>query len=252
MSKPIPRRLASLLAGDEAPRFGGRGVSASATRARSSRFALLRVVLALSVAIGVPASAPGQASKPAPAERQAPAVSQAAKPAAPDRAALDRAAPDRAALDQAAPDRAAVIKVAAGIMQRARFCALVTLGLDGHPQSRIVDAFEPDANMVVWIATTPVTRKVAEIRKDPRVTLSYFDLNSMGYVTLIGRAAFVTAAAEKAKRWKEDWATIYKDKNRGDDYLLIKVTPVRLEVSAEGEGVKNDPKTWKPVIVEFK
>jgi general stress protein 26 len=152
----------------------------------------------------------------------------------------------------APPDRAAVIKVATGIMQRARFCALITIGADGHPQSRIVDAFEPDADMVVWIATMSLTRKVAEIRRDPRVTLSYFDPNSMGYVTLLGRAAIVSAAAEKAKHWKEDWAKLYKDKNRGDDYVLIKVTPIRLEVSAEGEGIRNDPRTWRPVLVEFR
>jgi general stress protein 26 len=156
------------------------------------------------------------------------------------------------AASAAPPDRAAVIKVATGIMQRARFCALITLDADGHPQSRIVDAFQPDAAMVVWIATTPVTRKVAEIRRDPRVTLSYFDPNSMGYVTLLGRAAIVTDAAEKGKHWKEDWAKLYKDKNRGDDYVLIKVTPIRLEVSAEGEGIKNDPKTWRPVIIDFR
>jgi general stress protein 26 len=166
-------------------------------------------------------------------------------------AALPAAAQGQAA-KPATPDRAAVIKVAAGIMQRARFCALITVGAGGHPQSRIVDAFEPGADMVVWIATTPVTRKVAEIRKDPRVTLSYFDPNSMGYVTLLGRASIVTDPGEKAKHWKEDWAKLYKDKNRGDDYLLIKVTPVRLEVSAEGEGILNDPKTWLPVIIEFK
>jgi general stress protein 26 len=150
------------------------------------------------------------------------------------------------------PDRAAVVKAAAGIMQRARFCTLVTMGDDGHPQARIMDAFPPDAQMVVWMATTPFSRKVAEIRKDPRVTLSCFDPNSMGYATLLGRAALVADPAEKAKRWKDDWAKIYKDKNRGDDYLLIKVTPIRLEVSAESEGIKNDPKTWRAVIVEFR
>jgi general stress protein 26 len=84
------------------------------------------------------------------------------------------------------------------------------------------------------------------------VTLSYFDAKTMGYVTLLGRAVLVTDPAEKAKRWKDDWAKIYKDRNRGDDYLLIRVAPIRLEVSAEGEGVKNDPKTWRAAVVEFK
>jgi general stress protein 26 len=150
------------------------------------------------------------------------------------------------------PDRAAVIKVATGIMQRARYCTLVTIGAGGHPQARIMDAFPPDEGMVVWMATTPASRKAGEIRRDPRVTLSCFDGKTMGYVTLLGRAALVTDPAEKAQRWKADWAKIYKDANRGDDYLLVKVTPIRIEVSAEGEGIKNDPTTWRPVVVEFK
>ncbi len=150
------------------------------------------------------------------------------------------------------PDRAVVLKIASGIMERARYCTLVTVGADGHPQARIMDAFPPEAEMVVWMATTPLSRKVGEIRKDPRVTLSYFDAKTMGYVTVVGTATLVSDPAEKAKRWKDDWAKIYRDRNRGDDYLLIRVTPIRLEVSAEGEGVKNDPKTWRAVVVEFR
>jgi general stress protein 26 len=172
--------------------------------------------LALAAAVALPASAPGQAARTAP------------------------------------PDRAAVVQAAAGVMERARYCTLVTIGAGGHPQARIMDAFPPDPRMVVWMATTPLTRKVDEIRKDPRVTLSYFDSNSMAYVTLVGRAALVSDPAEKATRWKDDWAKLYKDRNRGDDYLLIKVTPLRLEVSAETQGVMNDPKTWRPVSIEFK
>ena len=71
-------------------------------------------------------------------------------------------------------------------------------------------------------------------------------------MTLIGRATLVTDPAEKAKRWRDDWGKIYKDRNRGDDSLLIRVAPVRLEVSAEGEGVKNDPNTWRAAVVEFR
>ena len=79
------------------------------------------------------------------------------------------AAPVRQA--QAAPDRAAVIKVAREVMQQARYCDMVTLGEDGQPQARVVDAFAPEADLTVWIATKPLSRKIAQIRKDPRVTL---------------------------------------------------------------------------------
>jgi len=150
------------------------------------------------------------------------------------------------------PGRAVVLKVASGIMERARYCTLVTVGADGHPQARVMDAFPPEAEMVVWMATTSLSRKVGEIRSDPRVTLSYFDAKTMGYVTVVGKATLVSDPAEKAKRWKDDWAKIYQDRNRGDDYLLIRVTPIRLEVSAEGEGVKNDPRTWRAAVVPFR
>jgi general stress protein 26 len=169
-------------------------------------------------------------------------------------AARAQTVPEAAAVRQAPsrPDRATVIKVARDVMTQARYCDMVTIGEDGQPQARVIDAFAPEADFTVWIATNPLSRKVGQIRKDPRVTLLYFNPNAMAYVTLIGRAALVTDPAEKAKRWKDDWAAIYKNKNRGDDYLLVRITPTRLEVSAEGLGVKNDPRTWKPVVIDLK
>jgi general stress protein 26 len=169
-----------------------------------------------------------------------PGIARAQSPAAPGR------------LAQGGPDRATVLTVAREVMQQARYCDMVTIGEDGQPQARVIDAFAPEADMTVWIATNPISRKVAQIRKDPRVTLLYFNPNAMAYVTVIGRAVLVTDPAEKAKRWKDDWATLYEDKNRGNDYLLVKITPSRLEVSAEGLGIHNDKATWKPVIVDLK
>jgi general stress protein 26 len=148
-------------------------------------------------------------------------------------------------------ERSVVTKAAREMMVKVRYCTMVTLGLDGHPQARIVDAFAPEADMSVWIATKPVTRKVREIGKDPRVTLLYFDHADPGYVTLLGTAEIVGDAEEKAKRWKEDWAAFYKDRNHGDDYVLIRVRPRRLEIVSYGHGLLNDPETWRPISVEF-
>jgi general stress protein 26 len=73
-----------------------------------------------------------------------------------------------------------------------------------------------------------------------------------GYVTLLGRAVIVTDPAEKARRWKEAWASFYDDRNRGDDYTLIKVTPSRLEIVSLAHNIINDPVTWRPVIVDLR
>lgn len=160
-------------------------------------------------------------------------------------------APVCACAQSPAPKPAGILPAARKLMEKARYCALITIGPDGRAESRIIDAFAPEPDMTVWLATSTVTRKVEQIRKDPRVTLFYWDQASMGYVTIIGDATLVSDAAEKAKRWKEDWAKFYSDKNRGPDYLLVRVTPRRLEVVSLADGLVNDPKTWRPLQHEF-
>lgn len=84
----------------------------------------------------------------------------------------------------------------------ARLCCAPAIGENGHPQARIVDPTEPDANFTIWIGTNPLTRKVKEIQRDPRVTLLYFHAATSSYVTVLGRAEIVTDAGEKDRRWK--------------------------------------------------
>ena len=56
----------------------------------------------------------------------------------------------------------------------------------------------------------------------------------------------------EVERWKEAWASFYDDRNRGDDYTLIKVTPSRLEIVSLAHNIINDPVTWRPVIVDLR
>jgi PPOX class probable F420-dependent enzyme len=151
----------------------------------------------------------------------------------------------------AAPERAKLIAAAKEVIEKARYCAFVTIGDDGAPQARVVDPFAPEDEMTIWIATNPVTRKVAQIRKNPQVSLLYFDRASFSYVSVLGKAEVIDDPAEKAKRWKEDWAAFYKDKNRGPDYLLIRVRPRRLEVINPAQGFSGDPQTWRPATLDF-
>lgn len=153
--------------------------------------------------------------------------------------------------ETAASERSNIISVAKEVMREARFCSFVTLGSDGHPQARVVDPFVPEEDLTVWVATNSVTRKVAELRKDPRVTLFYFEPQSLSYVTLLGTAELVQDPAEKAKHWKEEWAPFYKDENRGDDYLLIRVRPRRLEIVSYAHGLFNNPETWAPPALDL-
>ena len=146
-------------------------------------------------------------------------------------------------------ERGRLIASARELMTTARYCALITIDANGRAQVRTMDPFPPDENLVVWLGTNPRSRKVKEIRRNPRVALYYFDAESQGYVTISGSARIVRDPKEKARHWKDEWKTFYPDREK--DYLPIAVTPEKLEVVIEKKGIIGDPKTWKPPTVRF-
>jgi general stress protein 26 len=147
-----------------------------------------------------------------------------------------------------APSRDSLLVAARAIITAVRYTTLITLDSTGHPQARAIDPFAPDGDFVVRIGTNRRTRKVGEIGRDPRVTLYYFDELSAAYVTIRGTATIVTDPAETARHWKPEWEAFYPDRA---DYVLIAVTPLRLEIVSEGLGIVGDPVTWAPPVVEF-
>ena len=150
---------------------------------------------------------------------------------------------------QAQFSREQLIDAAREIMTTARYCALITTDNQGRSNARTMDAFAPDESMIVWLATNPLSRKVSDIRRNPGVTLYYFDRENQAYVTLHGEARLVNNKTEKARHWKDDWKALYSDRDKS--YLLIEVRPVRLEIVNVKKGVVGTSRNWDPPAVNF-
>jgi general stress protein 26 len=148
------------------------------------------------------------------------------------------------------PTRENVLAAAREVMAAARFAALVTIDAEGYPRARTVaplPSLSGDEPMSVWIATRPTTRKVAEIRAEPRVVLHYFDAEREEYATLAGRARIVDERAEVERRSAHLSRELYPDWPAG--CVLIEVRPERLEV--QGRGLEPDPETWRPAGIDL-
>lgn len=143
--------------------------------------------------------------------------------------------------------RDALISAAREIMTTARYCALITRDSAGRTNARAMDPFAPETDLTVWFGTNSRSRKVREIRRNPRVTLYYFNRENQEYVVLTGIARLVSDPTEKVKRWKDEWKAFYP--NRATDYLLIKVRPERLEIISEKKKIFGDSRSWKPPAV---
>jgi general stress protein 26 len=146
--------------------------------------------------------------------------------------------------------RQKLLAAARETMSAARYCALITQDSSGRSQARTLDPFPPDENMVVWLGTNPRSRKVAAIRRNPHVALYYFDRESQAYVTIYGIARLINDPKAKLKWWKDEWKDFYPDRTK--DFLLIRVTPEKLEVVNVKKGIVGDPHTWKPPSVKVR
>lgn len=154
------------------------------------------------------------------------------------------------ALAAQAPAKDTVVAAARDVMSRARYATLSTVA-GAQPAARIVDPQAPDRDLTVWIATNPATRKVDEIRKNPRVSLTYFDATNLEYAMLAGTATIVTDRAEIRRHWKAEWKPFYAKGPDGDDIILLRVRPVHVEVVSPRHKLVNDAKTWRPVGVDL-
>jgi general stress protein 26 len=149
----------------------------------------------------------------------------------------------------ATKDKAALLAAAREVMGAETYCALATVDETGRPQVRTMNPFPPDEDMVVWMATSTRSRKVAQIKRDPRVALYYANHKTpIGSVVITGRAELVDDMAEILKRKRAYWDREFPGLR---DLTLIKVVPERVDVINYKAGVSNDPATFAAPSIEF-
>lgn len=146
------------------------------------------------------------------------------------------------AAPQTPVERDQVIATARAVMNAQKYCALITLDEAGRPQARTMSPFPPEADMSVWMATNTRSRKIEQIRKDPRVTLYYADhAKAAGYVCLTGKAVLVDDMKEILKRKRAYWDQSFPGLK---NIVLIKVVPEQLDV-LDYESIRVNETTWR-------
>jgi len=151
---------------------------------------------------------------------------------------------------QPAPDRAKIIAAARELIAAGTYCALITVDETGRPQVRTMNPFPPEEDMTVYMATSTRSRKVQEIRRDPRVCLYYADhTKATGYVAISGRAVLIDDMKEIQKRKRAYWDQSFDPGLK--NLVLIKVVPERLDVLNYKQGVVADTVTWRTPSIEM-
>lgn len=109
------------------------------------------------------------------------------------------------------------------------FANLITVGTDGTPRGRMMANLPLKDDMVIWYATGMQSRKVAEIQKNPAVSVFYYRPGDHSSVSALGKAEIVKDDETRKKMWQDAWSAYWKDGYRDPAYCLIKITPKKVE-----------------------
>jgi len=147
-------------------------------------------------------------------------------------------------------EKDSIIVAAKEIINSTKYCALITLNKKGLPHIRTMDPFPHENNFVIWFGTNINSRKVTEIKNNPNTAIYYAEPSGNGYVTIIGIAEIIVDKNEKEKRWKKEWEKYYP--NKKEKYILIKVTPLELDVLTSKHNLTPDIKSWIIPNIKFR
>jgi general stress protein 26 len=148
-------------------------------------------------------------------------------------------------------DAAHAMHVARATAERTKYAFLVTVGEAGLPTARLIEPIvESGADLVFWIGTGPALRKVRELRDDPRVVLAFGSEREDANLVVYGTATVEHDPALRRRFWKPAWRLFFPDGPGGDDYVVLRVQPERLELMSFRRRVVPEPFGLQPLVLE--
>jgi general stress protein 26 len=150
---------------------------------------------------------------------------------------------------QSSINKDTMILAAREIIKATTYCALVTIDSTGQPQIRTMNPFPANEQLITWFATSRTSRKVKEIKNNPKVCVYYADHTfAKGYVNMTGIAEVIDDKELLLKMKRDYWNSIPNWQNK---FVLIKIVPKTLEVINYKHGLNNDPNTFKAPSIVF-
>ena len=131
-------------------------------------------------------------------------------------------------------------KAALSLILRSDLMQLSTLDEHGYPETRELfnlrklrndcGTFGPDTPGGVFmnlLGTNTSSRKVAQMRKDPRSCLYYVDPVNFEGLTVVGRAEEVFDREVRDALWLAQWEIYYPGGKDGGDFSIFRFMPER-------------------------
>jgi general stress protein 26 len=120
-------------------------------------------------------------------------------------------------------------------------CFVVTNGLDGEPNARIVRHGPLREDWSIGFMTERWCRKVKEIEHAGRFALAFQCDEDAAYVTLHGAAQFIEDEPTKAAAWSAESNRFHLGGPADPNVVIVRLMTDRIELYSGAAGIQPDP-----------
>ena len=111
------------------------------------------------------------------------------------------------------------------LIRRIEYAMLATRAAKGSIVSRPVQTLGVDDDASIWFFTSRKSRKVAQIRRDSHVELSYSDGANKTFISVTGKAELVVDQQKDIELWKMGQTIFFPGGPSDPALLLLRVEP---------------------------
>jgi general stress protein 26 len=109
------------------------------------------------------------------------------------------------------------------LVGRSKVATLATIGKDGFPEIRAMLKTGNDGLKTIWFSTNASSRKVWQIRANPRACIYFVDNAHFKGLRLVGNAEILVDLADKRALW-QPWFEQYYNGPEDPDYAMVRFT----------------------------
>ncbi len=142
-----------------------------------------------------------------------------------------------------------LLAIARDTIEVVEYCFLITCSESGQANARLVQHFKPEADLTIWVGTSSKSRKVREICNKSHTTVTFQDDREYSYVTLLGSASVEDDLNQRQRYWHDDSIAYFPAGPKGDDYVLLKFVPSRIELMNTARNVPSESSGLRSAVL---
>jgi len=136
-----------------------------------------------------------------------------------------------------------------GLIKTTEYCFFITESGTNVLHARLMQPYEPEQDFTIYFGASPRSRKIHEIRRQPNVTLAFYNQQETAYVTMMGTSSVVENVGIRRKYWRSNWNDLFPGGPESEDYVLIKFIPQRIEMMNYAHQAMPQPYSLHPTVL---